>query len=74
MKPAQVDVKAFLEGLAAVRKPDVPVVDEETALVAVTLLREGYVSARRMAREMDATFEDVDATFAHHEIEYRLFE
>lgn len=38
----------------------------------VQALSEGWISARRMACALDSTFEDMDATFAHHGLEYRI--
>lgn len=67
-------IQAFFDTIRRERQASVPVVNAEQALVAAGLLKRGQVSARRMAREMDATFEDIDATFVHHAIAYRLFD
>lgn len=50
----------------------VPLVNESNARIIAMYLDAGRVSARRMARALDASFEDMDATFAHHGLEYRL--
>lgn len=79
MLPSEQDVQsheilAFFDAVQRERQATVPLVNAQHALMAAGLLKRGQVSARRMAREMDATFEDLDATFAQHGIAYRLFE
>ena len=69
-----VDIAEFFVHLARTRQAEAPIVDKDTAETAITLLREGFVSARRMAREMDATIEQIDATFAHHGLGYRVYD
>lgn len=49
-----------------------PLVGLDDAKRVVQALSEGWISARRMARALDSTFEDMDATFAHHGLEYRI--
>lgn len=65
---------SFLAELEA-RQPKaavIPLVDKEEAQRIVEVLDHGLVSARRMAGALDATFQNLDATFAHHGLEYRI--
>lgn len=68
------DALDFLTRLeeAAPATPSVPVMDAPTAHQAAWLLGEGHISARRMARALRATFEDIDATFQAHQIPYEI--
>ncbi|MFG6080438.1 hypothetical protein ACEUZ9_000998 [Paracoccus litorisediminis] len=54
------------------RKTEAPLVDREDALRIVNCLHHGLISAMRMAKALDASFEDMDATFAHHGISYAV--
>lgn len=49
-----------------------PLVGLDDAKRIVQALSGGWISARRMARALDGSFEDMDATFAHHGLEYRI--
>lgn len=65
---------SFLAELEA-RQPKgaaIPLVDKADAQRIVEVLDHGLVSARRMAGALDATFQNLDATFAHHGLEYRI--
>lgn len=50
----------------------VPLVGLDDARRIAEALSSGYISARRMARALDSSFEDMEASFAHHGLEYRI--
>lgn len=62
----------FLDHLEKTRQPQVPVMDADTARTAAMMLEGGYISARRMARALDASFDTINATFAQHGIDQSI--
>lgn len=50
----------------------VPLFGLDDARRIAEALSTGHISARRMARALDSSFEDMDATFAHHGLGYRI--
>jgi len=72
MTAEHTDPTAFLVRLETLHTPSVPVMDGTDAIACAHHLDSGTISARRMARALDTTFEDIDATFAHFDISYRI--
>ncbi len=48
-----------------------PVASKDVALRIAEALFYGFISVRRMARALDTTIEDIDATFEAHGVAYR---
>ena len=58
--------------IKAQRQDTVPLIDKTNTLLVAQALNQGQFSARRAARELDASFDDINATFAHHNVDFEI--
>lgn len=71
----QTDATPFLNDLEDGRietSLNVPLFDRRIADRVEAFLDAGLISARRMATALNASFEQIDETFAHHGMDFRI--